>query len=315
MQFQIGRRARRRPRVSDPGDRDAETAPASHRPVGHRPVGHRGPRKRARTVFRSPSRSAAITAVAVGAVVTLTPASGAASDLATGFVRAVGHLAAPSKNGQPFSGQPAVGALFTTSAGRLGQHFCTASVVDSPAGDLVMTAAHCVTGTSGTIDFVPGYDNGSAPYGVWAVTKVYVDHAWSTSASQDDDFAFLRVSDPRSSTPIEDETGAETLVTGTPTARQTVQVIGYPDTANQPITCQNWLREPMTDQLEFDCGAYTDGTSGGPFLSQVDPSTGQGQLIGVIGGYQQGGNTPQVSYSSLLGANAAALYKTAVAGG
>lgn len=252
---------------------------------------------------------------AVVAVIALTPASGAASDIATGFARAVRHLAAPSENGQSFSGTPAVGALFTTSSGQLGQHFCTASVVDSPAGDLVMTAAHCVTGTSGTIDFVPGYDHGTAPYGEWTVTKVYVDQAWRSSASQDDDFAFLRVSDPGSTISVEDETGADKLVTGTPAVHQLVQVIGYPNGASQPVTCQNWLREPMTDQLEFDCGGYPDGTSGGPFLSEVNPSTGQGQLIGVIGGYEQGGNTPQVSYSAMLGANAAALYKTAVAGG
>jgi V8-like Glu-specific endopeptidase len=280
-------------------------------------------RRRAWSIFRSPSRAALITATAVGAVVTLTPASGAAGDIVNGFARAVKHLAAPphsgqgapSQNGQPFAGEAAVGALFHSSSGRLGKHFCTASVVDSPAGDLVITAAHCVSGVSGTIDFVPGYDNGSTPYRVWTVTKVYVDHAWRSSASQDDDFAFLRVSNPRASTPIEDDTGAEKLVTGTPAVHQMVQVIGYPNGTNQPITCQNWLREPMEDQLEFDCGGYPDGTSGGPFLSRVNPSTGQGLLIGVIGGYQLGGNTPQVSYSSVLGANAAALYKTAVAGG
>ena len=272
-------------------------------------------RRRAWSIVRSPSRVALVTAAAVGFVVIATPASGAAGDIATGFARAVRHLSGPTRNGKPFSGVPAVGALFTTSSGRLGQHFCTASVVDSPAGDLVLTAAHCVTGTAGTIDFVPGYDNGSAPYGVWTVAKVYVDRAWRSSASQDDDFAFLRVSSSRSSIPVEDETGAEKLVTGTPSVRRLVQVIGYPDASNQPITCQNFLREPMADQLEFDCGAYTDGTSGGPFLTQVDASTGQGRVIGVIGGYEQGGNTPQVSYSAVLGANAAALYKTAVAGG
>jgi V8-like Glu-specific endopeptidase len=266
-------------------------------------------------MFRSPSRTALITATAVGAVVTLTPASGAAGDIVSGVAGAVRHLAAPAQNGQPFSGTAAVGALFTTSGGRLGTHFCTASVVDSPAGDLVITAAHCVTGLSGPIDFVPGYDQGSTPYGVWTVSKVYTDQAWRTSASQDDDFAFLRVSDSSASNPIEDETGAEKLVTGTPAVDQTVQVIGYPDGASQPVTCQNRLREPMSDQLEFDCGGYPNGTSGGPFLSQVSPSTGQGELIGVIGGYEQGGNTPQVSYSSVLGASAAALYKTAVAGG
>ncbi|HET9971168.1 MAG TPA: trypsin-like serine protease [Streptosporangiaceae bacterium] len=78
----------------------------------------------------------------------------------------------PTRNGQPFSGEPAVGTLFTRASGQLGQHFCTASVVDSPAGDLVMTAAHCMTGASGAVAFVPGYNHGSTPYGVWTVTKV-----------------------------------------------------------------------------------------------------------------------------------------------
>ena len=299
MRLRAGRRNKRHPDV-----RDEDNAPASHR----------GPRERARQIARSPSRAALVTAVAVGAIFTLTPANGAASNIATGFVRAVRHLTSTS-GGQAFAGIPAVGALFTASGGKLGQHFCTASVIDSPDGDLAITAAHCVTSTTGTVDFVPGYDNGHTPYGVWTVTKVYVDQAWSSSSDPDDDFAFLRISQPGSSVPIEDETGAEKLATGTPASRQLVQVIGYPNASDQPVTCQNRLTEPMADQLEFDCGGYTDGTSGGPFLSAVNQHTGQGMVIGVIGGYEQGGYTPQISYSSVLGANAAALYKTAVAGG
>jgi V8-like Glu-specific endopeptidase len=295
-----GRRARRHPDV-----RNEDNAPA----------GHSRPRERARWIARSPARAALVTALAVGAVLTLTPASGAASDIATGFVRAVRHLAAPSRNAQAFAGPAAVGALFTTSGGKLGQHFCTASVIDSPAGDLAITAAHCVTGASGTVEFVPGYDNGHEPYGVWTVTKVYVDQAWSSSSNPEDDIAFLQLSPSGSSGPIENVTGAEKLATGQPASRQLIQVIGYPNSSNQPVTCQNWLREPMAGQLEFDCGGYTDGTSGGPFLGEVDQNTGQGLVIGVIGGYQQGGDTPDISYSSVLGANAAALYKTAVAGG
>lgn len=266
-------------------------------------------------LLRTGRRAALVTVLAVGAVVALTPANGAASNIANGFVRAVRHMAAPSRAGQAFAGTPAVGALFTASAGRLGQHFCTASVVDSPAGDLVITAAHCVGGASGTIEFVPGYDRGDQPYGVWTVTEVYVDQAWKSSSSDDDDFAFLRVSRPGSSVPVEDVTGADRLATGTPAGRQMVQAIGYPNATNQPVTCQNWLRQPMAGQLEFDCDGYTNGTSGGPFLAKVDQATGQGLVIGVIGGYQQGGNTPQVSYSAVLGANAAALYQQAVAGG
>ena len=270
---------------------------------------------RSRWLSRTPGRAALVTVLGFVTAITVTPATGAAGDIATGFVQAMRHLGSTSRDGQSFSGAPAVGALFSTSEGKLSQHFCSASVINSPHGDLVITAAHCVTHTSGTVVFVPGYNNGTTPYGVWAVTKVYVDQAWKSSENPDDDVAILRVSQRGSRVPIEDVTGAEKLITGQPYNHQLVQVIGYPDSSNQPITCQNWLKEPMTDQLEFDCGSYTDGTSGGPFLAEVDPATGQGAVIGVIGGYEQGGDTPQVSYSAVLGGGVAALFKTAVAGG
>jgi V8-like Glu-specific endopeptidase len=263
---------------------------------------------------RPSARIALISALAIGVVVTMTPAEGAAGNIASGLARVVGHLTSPSQDGQDFTGTPAVGALFTTTGGKLSNHFCTASVVNSPHNDLVITAAHCVSGGTAGVVFVPGYHSGVAPYGSWTVTKVYADAAWSSSASSDDDVAFLRVTQLGSIVPIEDVTGAEQLETGAP-ARQLAEVIGYPNGANTPITCQNWTREPMADQLEFDCGGYTDGTSGGPFLTNVDPLTGQGSVIGVIGGYQQGGDVPQISYSAMFGANVAALYQTAVSGG
>src|SRR5439155_875275 len=76
-----------------------------------------------------------------------------------------------------------------------------------------------------------------------------------------------------------------------------VRVIGYPDGAQQPVWCAGLTKAFSPTQLEFDCGGYTNGTSGGPFLAGVSASSGQGTIIGVIGGYQQGGDTPQVSYS------------------
>jgi V8-like Glu-specific endopeptidase len=252
-------------------------------------------------------------ALALGVIVAVTPANGAAGNMAASFVRAMRNLSSSSHSGKPFAGTPAVGALFTTSRGKLRRHFCSASVVDSPRGNLVITAAHCVTGTSGTLAFVPGYDKGATPYGVWTVTRIYVDHAWSSAANRDDDVAFLRVSQARSPVRVQDVTGAEQLGIGTPKSRTLVRVIGYPNSSGQPITCQNWLKKPMRNQLEFDCGGYTDGTSGGPFLVRVSQKTGEGTVIGVIGGYQQGGYTPDVSYSAVFGQNVAALYRTAVA--
>jgi len=114
---------------------------------------------------------------------------------------------------------------------------------------------------------------------------------------------------------IEKYTGAEALE-----ARQKlpvkVQVIGYPDATNRPITCvapASSYDPGKLRQLVFDCGGYTDGTSGGPFLAHVSAKTGEGSVIGVIGGYQQGGNTPSISYSSKFLANVRALYKIATA--
>jgi V8-like Glu-specific endopeptidase len=293
--------------------RPARLHPAVRGDEETRPGDDKGPRRRARWFSRAPLAAVLFTVLAVGAALTVTPAESAGGDIASSFARALRHLMSTSQNGQAFAGTPAVGTLFTTSHGKLADHFCTGSVVNSPGGDLVITAAHCVSGISGMV-FVPGYDRGATPYGIWRVTKVYTDPSWQASSDPDDDVAFLQVSQPGSMVPIEDVTGAEQLATGT-AARQLVEVIGYPDGTDEAIACRNWTREPMSDQLEFDCGGYTDGTSGGPFLADVNSLTGQGTVIGVIGGYEQGGLTPQVSYSSMFRANVAALYKLAVAGG
>jgi hypothetical protein len=93
-----------------------------------------------------------------------------------------------------------------------------------------------------------------------------------------------------------------------------VQVIGYPDDAGRPIRCtaEAHAYDPGTLlQLVFDCDGYTAGTRGGPFLSRVNNKTGDGSVIGVIGGYQEGGDSPNISYSSKFLANVRELYDTA----
>lgn len=218
-------------------------------------------------------------------------------------------------SGTPFGGTDAVGALFTTRSGKLHTHFCTASVVHSPMGNLLVTAAHCVSNYSNSspanLAFVPGYDNGIAPYGIWTVTRIFIDSAWKSTADPDHDVAFLIVALPGRNTRIEKTTGAEHLRIGQPPTG-VVQVIGYPDTTNQPVSCQNRVSVFSSSQLEFDCGNFTDGTSGGPFLMNLNPATGTGTLIGVIGGYQQGGISADVSYAATFGQNVLSLYATAI---
>jgi V8-like Glu-specific endopeptidase len=261
---------------------------------------------------------------ATAALLLLAAGSAGSSDrarsvLAAGRGMAIEQLAPADTSpaagtGQPFGGVAAVGALFTESNGKLGAHFCTASVVDSKAGDLAVTAAHCVYGKNEAMVFVPDYANGKTPYGIWPVTKVYTNSAWDASQDPNHDVAFLRLSDASDGTPIENLTGAETLAADAP-AGQAVEVIGYPDGAAEPVWCSGLAKGFSATQFEFDCGGYPNGTSGGPFLTGVDAATGQGTVIGVIGGYQQGGDTPQVSYAAVFGSAVSQLYATAEAGG
>src|ERR1035438_2499980 len=162
---------------------------------------------------------ATLIAVLVGVALTSSTAQGAAR-LAVRLAAAAKSLPrrAPSApailaNGRVFNGTPAVGALFTGSVGHLSGHSCTASVVDSPAGDLVITAAHCVTGST-RYAFAPGYHNGWAPYGMWTVSRVFVDRAWSGSADPNDDVAFLVVKQAGRGQSIQQVTGADKLGTG-----------------------------------------------------------------------------------------------------
>ncbi len=266
---------------------------------------------------RRPARLLAVLAAVGGcAALMLVPADGGAAGLDRHQLLAPSQAPTASHTGQAFGGVAAVGALFTETSGKLDSHFCTASVVHSAHADMAVTAAHCVTDKPGQIVFVPGYANGKEPYGVWPVTRVYTDAAWQSSQDPDDDVAFLLLADASDGVPVEDITGAEQLGTSQQAAVSTlVQVIGYPDGASQPVLCVNWAKTFSPTQLEFDCGGYPNGTSGGPFLADVSAESGQGTIVGVIGGYEQGGDTPEVSYASAFGASVTALYKAAEAGG
>jgi V8-like Glu-specific endopeptidase len=161
--------------------------------------------------------------------------------------------------------------------------------------------------------FGPGYHAGKYPLGTFEVRQAFTDSAWQEHRSPDDDFAFLIAGKPGQD--VQKKTGAQILRTGVKLPRR-VQVIGYPDATSRPITCTKPARaftRRGLHQMVFDCPRYTDGTSGGPFLIDVKAATGEGRVIGAIGGYQQGGDTPSVSYSAQFLANIAALYKTATA--
>ncbi|MFI0165154.1 trypsin-like serine peptidase [Streptomyces sp. NPDC017095] len=240
----------------------------------------------------------------LGAVVllALTSSSVAAADGGTGPLGATADAAADRPAAR-------VGALFAADrAGRPdGGHFCTASVVHSPRGDLIVTAAHCVDDGGAGLVFVPGYRDGRAPYGLWRVTRRFLPAGWTREQDEDSDVAFAAVAG-RDGRRLEDVVGAGRFTPGVATGATAVTVTGYPRVRETPVTCTDKPSPYSRTQQRVDCPGFTGGTSGSPWVN------GDGQVVGVLGGHERGGATADVSYSVVLGGEAARLYQEAVAG-
>ncbi|WP_107103392.1 trypsin-like peptidase domain-containing protein [Streptomyces griseoruber] len=237
----------------------------------------------------------------LGAIVllALTSASEAAADGGSGPL-GVTTVAAATRDAAR------VGALFQAAdAGHLaGAHFCTASVVHAVHHNLLVTAAHCLSG-SGALVFVPGYRDGKAPYGVWKVARVLLPAGWAKAQDEDSDVAFATVAalDGRE---IEDVVGADRLATRTNTTGATaVTVTGYPNSHEVPIRCTNHPTAHSATQQRITCPDFTGGTSGSPWIN------GENRIVGILGGHEQGGSTADISYSVVLGDEAVELYEDA----
>lgn len=209
---------------------------------------------------------------------------------------------------QAFDGVPKVGAVFFSVGGVVSAHYCTGSVVHSKSGDLVATAGHCVYnklfgGWNNHIVFVPGYHDDIAPYGVWVATTAYLDSGWIPKQNPDLDIAFLKLRKVGGGTQsLESATGADTF-TVTPGYTNAISIASYPLTASRPLGCAATTKRYSDTQLELDCAGLPEGASGSPFIASGD------RLVGVLGGYQQGGNSPTTSYSIYFSTRIAKIYE------
>jgi len=205
-------------------------------------------------------------------------------------------------------GVPQIGPLYANAHATT--HGCTASVVHSPRGDTLVTAAHCVSGTGAGMVFEPGQHGAQGPYGRWTVTAAHVEHKWVARRDPDGDVAFLTVAPQTINgvrTSVEHVTGAY-LLGSTAGRGQRVTVTGYPaGSADDPITCTT--KTYLTREFPtFDCRGYVSGTSGTPWLRVTARGA---QIVGVIGGLNQGGCHDYTSYSSPLAQDADDAYHRA----
>ncbi|MCK9923557.1 hypothetical protein MXD61_17060 [Frankia sp. AgPm24] len=223
---------------------------------------------------------------------------------------------APS-NGAPYRG----GGLVTSTTGRLfttidGADFaCSASVVTSPGRNLVVTAGHCLHGGAGStfarnVAFVPGYANGSMPYGIWTARQLLVTPGWSQRGDFDVDAGFATFN-PHGGRRLQDVVGAQDIAFNLPaTVRQ--YSFGYPRLTPFDGTRLIYCASPAaTDpyggpSIGIRC-RMTAGASGGPFLTglgQLGP--GHGWIDGVIS-YAYAGSTDRL-YGTRFGDEVRTLY-------
>ncbi|MGW6787232.1 trypsin-like serine peptidase [Streptomyces sp. NPDC054987] len=205
----------------------------------------------------------------------------------------------------PPPGGPAAftGALFTN--GLDSDHFCTATVVQSPGRNLIITAGHCLLAGDqggGTAVFAPAYANDTAPYGTWKIEKVFEDDRWAEGTDDDYDLAFATLAPDAQGRAIEDVTGAAVLDTSG-RAGEEVTVTGYPADRKIPRTCTATAVRESATQQRFDCADFPGGTSGSAWIAR------DGKIVGIL----TGGDTDDVSTSTILGEYASSLYAEATA--
>jgi hypothetical protein len=232
-----------------------------------------------------------ILAAAVGGVVGLASLvacghqAASAPPTSTSAQMAVGT--ASQANSAPVKPDPRVGAIFL-GGGDL--HACTGSVLHSAAGDLVLTAAHCL-GLGGPVTFVPGFAGQAAPSDVWTLDVFYLDPRWLASKDPRADYGIARVSRADGAS-IEAVVGSALSLGSAPAKGTRVNVVAYAaGVGGMPVGCQVSTGISDDGYPELPCAGLGDGTSGAPWISG---ST----VTGVIGGLHGGGCTDNLSYSS-----------------
>ena len=207
-------------------------------------------------------------------------------------------------------------------------YVCSGVLVGGEHTDVVLTAAHCVTGgrgPDGTTEwatnwmFIPGYRDGQSPYGEYTARRFFVTSDWSgpTSGHEQYDIAFVQLA----AGARYEGSGTTALPPGLPisfaASQRTVPttrayVFGYPSLPPFTGLYPNYCAGPVaaTDgSLRTSCG-MTAGDSGGPWLAGFSPLSGSGKIV-AVSTYKVSSNL-NVLYGAVLGPQAHTLYARAV---
>lgn len=219
-----------------------------------------------------------------------------------------------SADGKFFNGIPSVGVLYDD---KLRQHYCTASVVDSKQGNIIITASHCLSTAGTEINFAPGYRNGATPYGTYSVTATYVHPNWNKNYNISVDFAFLTLDKGEYNgrmVNVQEVTGGNKLKINAGYEEE-VNIVSYAFKEQRPRQCSSTTYKAQEGQLGIECGPLQSGTSGAAWIANYNPTTKLGDVIGDVGGLHTGGCDDYETFSSKFSQATLDTYNRAVAGG
>jgi V8-like Glu-specific endopeptidase len=207
------------------------------------------------------------------------------------------------------------GRVFFTYQGRTAS--CSGNAVTSANRSTVITAGHCVKldGAWHTNwAFVPGYNNGSAPYGTWTARTTMSTPQWAASEDINYDVGAAVVNLLNGSA-LTDVVGAQGIAFNQARG-QAMYAFGYPAASpydgTRLIYCSGFAFDDffLSSDLGLDCN-MTGGASGGPWFLQFSESTGTG-ILNSVNSFKYN-FFPNWMFGPYFGADAQNLYNTAQA--
>ncbi|RCH70253.1 hypothetical protein DT019_01795 [Streptomyces sp. SDr-06] len=210
---------------------------------------------------------------------------------------------------------PAVGVFLRAG----GKQSCTAAVVDSRHGDLLVTAAHCLPLDGAT--FAPGYHDGLTPRGEWPVLAALPDPRFAEARRGAEhwpyDWAFVRVARVGGRS-VQEAVGSALRVPAHPELLSPqlagVTLVGYPHDRPGQHTCTVDAQPAYSDFRQARCAGFSTGVSGSPWM--ISGPDGEATVVGVLGGAEHGGGfMDDVSYTARFDAGLGSLFATAQGSG
>lgn len=209
------------------------------------------------------------------------------------------------------------GKVFFTLGGT--NYVCSGGSTVAANNSLVQTAGHCLNEGPGAFatnfTFVPGYDDGAAPYGEFVATELVTSSQWAGQGDLNYDVGYAVVGTSGGST-LTGAVGAQGI--GFNLARNaTMYAFGYPAAAPYDGTDIAWCNGPVVADTwggSSDQGMVcnmTGGSSGGPWFINYSESSGIGTLNSLNSFKYNGGPLSNRMFGPYFGSVVQGVYNAA----